>query len=508
MTEIGQTEFAGYAIGLTEVTLRDGMQQDNITQGEPTPISDRISVFDSLVVAGMQRIEIGHLGNEDGLDVAFASALVDHITAAEAAGDTRYEGVELQVLFGSQQELIDKGVKALDGFDKERVIVHVYDRLSPGLRDLATESYTSQMSAQRVIDATQIAIDHGFTRFSISGEGAIDPKADVDEAVEFYTTISDAIHERGAEEVNVNLANTFGFSASEETFGELYHFNREVKRDRDFVTTSVHVHNDYNSAPHYALTAIKAGFDRVEGTMIGMGERAGNVALADVVVRLLEHARAEVDKAEYGTARRFLGLSAVRESIWKQRYLEPSVLNALGSFYETCVSIADTFGTHNRFGKTSLGNPEAYDAGSGPHAHANREFLKDPVRKPLWESYGAVALIHAALGNPKALGIIGVDVDQIKKITLITHATMGSRSTKDVLNDDVEIAPIEERKESEAMARTKIAAITEHVSPKPKNQVASGDSDIRDFYAGIIQRSDDDSWMSPSRRSTLGVQSQ
>lgn len=444
-------------IGMTEVTLRDGMQQDNIMGGEAPTLEDRLDVFNSLVDAGMERIEIGHLGNEQGQDIAFAQQLVEFLTNAQKLGPNKYDNVELQVLLGSQKELVERGVAALDGLDKDRVIVHVYDRVSPNLRDLAAEPYSAHESAERIIEAAQIAREHGFTRFSISGEGAIDPMISIEDVTEFYEIVVDALFDSGATEVNCNLANTFGFSVGDETEAELAFFNDRVKQGRTNVTTSVHVHNDYNDAPGYALAAVRNGFDRIEGTMIGMGERAGNVAIADVLVRLLEDARTHIERMERGASTSQLGQLVTRESLWQTRQLERSVVAALHNIYDSCVYIADTFGVQNRFERTSLGNPEAYDAGSGPHAHANREFLRDPVRNPLWRNYGSVALVHAMLGRPEAQEIISVDVDRIRRITLATHAAGGS--TRQVLNGDAVAAPPQERHKSSTIAHDRMDQI-------------------------------------------------
>src|SRR5438105_1172141 len=132
-------------IAFTEVTLRDGEQQDK--RYPIMPVEERLRVLDSIVDAGMMRIEIGHLGNEHDID--FARAAVAHIQERGKVDD-RYNRVDVQVLFGSQPDLIAPGLQALEGFSKDRVIVHVYDRVSPNLRHLATDPYTSEQSADRV----------------------------------------------------------------------------------------------------------------------------------------------------------------------------------------------------------------------------------------------------------------------------------------------------------------------------------------------------------------------
>lgn len=461
-------------IGFTEVTLRDGEQQNKIQAVMDIP--DRIAVFDEIVATGIDRVEIGHLGNEH--DVRFARALVGHIAAKSEAGDERYDRVGLQVLFGSQVDLIDEGIAALDGFDPDRVVVHVYDRSSPNLRNLATDPYSTRESAQRVIEAANVAIERGYTNLSISGEGTVDPDLSIDEAVnDFYLPVIDALHENGASSININLPNTFGSSLGGEWDETgLGIFNATIKNHAPDVTTSIHVHNDYNSASEYALAAIRAGFDRIEGTIIGMGERAGNVALADVMVLLLESGRSVVEARN--RQRQRLGGTALRHSIWDSRHLDKSIVDNLENWFEAGQTIGTIYGTLNRFHKTSLGNEEAYGAGSGPHAHANQEMLRDPVNKPLWKNYARSALVHAALGRPEAWRIIEVDPEWIREITLATHAAGGS--TERILADEIPECSNEARAQAIENARQVIAQITAVVSGRA-SQAAEQNFRARDL---------------------------
>ena len=406
-------------IFFTDVTLRDGEQQAK--RFNIMPIEDRIAVFDEIVNTGIRRIEIGHLGDvevgEEKPDVSFARALVDHIHEKSAEGDERYDAVELQVLFGTQTELTN-GIDALEDFDKDRVIVHVYDRLSPRLRELAAEPYSVEDSAQRVIQASGLLIDRGYTRFSISGEGTIDPNISaVDAADTFYLPIVQSLRERGIHQINVNLPNTFGASlVGEWTKDGLETFNQRIKTEHN-VTTSIHIHDDHKSATEVALAALEVGFDTIEGTIIGMGERSGNVALIDIMQRLFESARSDVEMRERWETISQIGRMSVYESVWQQRTLDEDVIRNASEWYGAASRIAAIYGTENRLHKTSIGDPESYAAGSGPHAHANQEALKDPVGKPFWKNYGRIALIDAMLGGPVALELLAIDVDRYKENT-------------------------------------------------------------------------------------------
>jgi isopropylmalate/homocitrate/citramalate synthase len=455
MSEVRQIpSFGRQPIHFTSVDLRDGEQQEKAEA--IMPIGDRIRIFDHIVDTGIKRIEIGHLGNEH--DAEFARALVQYITQESDRGDESYDDVELQVLFGSQLELTG-GIDALEGFDPDRVVVHLYDRVSPALRNLAATPYTIGDSAARVAEAAKSVIEKGYRNISISGEGTVDPDVSAEAAAQnFYIPIIQAIKRAGAAKINVNLPNTFGSSLGGEwnKFG-LKNFDALIKHRFPDVTTSIHVHNDHNSATEVALTAIEAGFDTVEGTLFGMGERSGNVALADVMVRLLEDARQVVEVQQRWDLVSQIAQEAVMTSVWVDRALDPKLVEGAVNWHRAAQEIAITYDTENRLHKTSLGNPEAYAAGSGPHAHANQEALKDPIEKPLWRNYGRAALIHAMLGRQEAKQVIAIDPDRYREITLATHAAGGS--TRRILDEEVVECTDSARDEALRQARQMIDRI-------------------------------------------------
>lgn len=439
-------------IEFTEITLRDGEQQRK--RHEITPIEDRLEVFDNLVSAGMRRIEIGHLGNPH--DVAFANALVEHITDTEQYDD-RYKEVELQVLFGTHEDLIEPGLEALTGFDKDRVIVHAYDRESSELRSLAATPKSVQESAAEVIKTCKKAIDLGFTRVSVSGEGAVNNTDHQSDTFIFYDSIVKAVSASGATEININLANTFGLSPTRQWDEVMFRkFNQHVKSQPSaaIITTSVHAHNDMNSAVEFSMAAVRAGFDRIEGTMTGMGERAGNTALLDVMARYIEEARATADLRVQTMG----GLIVSLSNFWDKRSIPREVTQSLSDWHRAAQRISEIYGTMDRFERTSLGNPYAYDAGSGPHAQANKLALENPINHPLWRNYCTSAIPHAVLGRPEAKQILAVDPKRLKMMTLQTHAAGGSNTA--IQKETLVIAPERERRESEAEAYELISRIS------------------------------------------------
>ncbi len=82
------------------------------------------------------------------------------------------------------------------------------------------------------------------------------------------------------------MPDTVGYAEPEE-FGELiFKINDRLKNLNDKVLLSVHCHNDLGMATANTLAAIKNGADKVECTINGIGERAGNAALEEVVMAI------------------------------------------------------------------------------------------------------------------------------------------------------------------------------------------------------------------------------
>ncbi|HRR35316.1 MAG TPA: 2-isopropylmalate synthase [Kiritimatiellia bacterium] len=93
----------------------------------------------------------------------------------------------------------------------------------------------------------------------------------------------------------VNIPDTVGYAVPEQ-FGELIADIRRNVPNIDKARLSVHCHNDLGLAVANSLAAVRAGADQVECTVNGIGERAGNAALEEIVMAL--HTRREFFQAE------------------------------------------------------------------------------------------------------------------------------------------------------------------------------------------------------------------
>lgn len=101
---------------------------------------------------------------------------------------------------------------------------------------------------------------------------------------EYLWSTIEAVVKAGA--TIINVPDTVGYAEPGE-FGELiFKLNDRLKNLNDKVLLSVHCHNDLGMATANTLAAIKNGADKVECTINGIGERAGNAALEEVVMAL------------------------------------------------------------------------------------------------------------------------------------------------------------------------------------------------------------------------------
>jgi 2-isopropylmalate synthase len=101
--------------------------------------------------------------------------------------------------------------------------------------------------------------------------------------LEFLAEVIERVIEAGA--TTINIPDTVGYTVPDE-FSELFRYLRHNVRGIDKVTLSVHCHDDLGMAVANSLTAVVAGARQIECTINGIGERAGNCSLEEVVMAL------------------------------------------------------------------------------------------------------------------------------------------------------------------------------------------------------------------------------
>ncbi|MET3558984.1 2-isopropylmalate synthase [Streptococcus rupicaprae] len=240
-----------------DTTLRDGEQ----TPGVNFSIREKVTIAKQLEKWGISAIEAG-----------FPAASPDSFEAVKAIAETMTSAA-VTGLARSVKSDIDRAYEALK--DAKYPQIHVFIATSPIHRE-----FKLKKSKQEILQAIKEHVSYARSKFEVvefSPEDAT--RTELDFLLEVVQTAVDA----GAS--YINIPDTVGFTTPE-AYGAIFKMLTEnVQSDREIIF-SPHCHDDLGMAVANTLAAIKNGAGRVEGTINGIGERAGNAALEEVAVAL------------------------------------------------------------------------------------------------------------------------------------------------------------------------------------------------------------------------------
>jgi 2-isopropylmalate synthase len=241
-----------------DTTLRDGEQSPGCSMN----LDEKVRLARKLESLGVDIIEAGFPIASDG-DFAAVQAV-----AAEC------RGVTVAALCRTADEDVRRAAEALRGAARPRI--HTFVATS----DIHLE-YKLKKTRAQVIEMTRSAVRlaRSFAdEVEFSAEDAT--RSDVNYLCEVFATAV----EEGA--TILNVPDTVGYTLPSE-FAELVRTVRErVAGDRTDVAISVHCHNDLGLAVANSLAAVAAGARQIECTVNGIGERAGNASLEEVVMAM------------------------------------------------------------------------------------------------------------------------------------------------------------------------------------------------------------------------------
>lgn len=239
-----------------DTTLRDGEQCPGASMNK----AEKLKVAEQLARLNVDVIEAGFPISSPG----------DFESVKEIAKAVK--GPVIAALARIVEKDVERAAEALKPAAKRRI--HTFTSAS----DIQIDSIlrmTRQQNLDKSVKAVKLA--KSFTP-DVEFSGQDTGRADRNYLVDLYTAVAEA----GA--TTLNVPDTVGYSIPEE-FGEMLAFLiREVKVPG--VTFSVHCHNDLGLAVANSLAAIRAGVRQVECTVNGIGERAGNASLEEVVMAL------------------------------------------------------------------------------------------------------------------------------------------------------------------------------------------------------------------------------
>ncbi|MFQ3201996.1 MAG: 2-isopropylmalate synthase [Zhongshania sp.] len=254
------------------VDLRDGNQ----ALVEPMNVQQKLRMWDLLVKLGFTQIEVGFPAASQP-DFDFVRALID--------GDRIPENVVVQVLTQAREELIARSYEALKG--AQNAIIHVYNSTSPVQRERVfglDKQGIINIAVQGAKWVKGYAIRQPETNWSFQ----YSPESFSSTEVEFAVEVSDAVVAEWRDSGNpiiINLPATVECASPNVFADQVEWFCRNTRYRKD-ITVSVHTHNDRGCGVAAGELAVMAGADRVEGTLLGNGERTGNMDIVTMAMNL------------------------------------------------------------------------------------------------------------------------------------------------------------------------------------------------------------------------------
>ncbi len=244
-------------IRIFDTTLRDGEQ----SPGASMNVEEKITLAKQLARLGVDIIEAG-----------FAISSPGDFEAIKRIG-AEVEGLVICSLARARKEDIDRAWEALKDAPKPRI--HTFHSTS----DIHLK-HQYRISREEALKRSVEMVQHAR---SYVDDVEFSPMDATRTDISYLREVVEAVIEAGA--TTVNIPDTVGYATPGE-FGALIKGIKDNVRNIDKAVISVHCHNDLGLAVANVLSAILNGAEQVECTVNGIGERAGNCSMEEVVMAL------------------------------------------------------------------------------------------------------------------------------------------------------------------------------------------------------------------------------
>ena len=258
------------------VDLRDG-NQALIT---PMSLDEKIAYYKFLLGIGFKEIEVGFPAASE-TEYAFMRTLIEK--------DLIPDDVTVQVLTQSREHIIAKTFASVKGASK--AIVHLYNSTSQAQREQVFKMSQDDIIAiaeegARLFD--KHAKENPQTKFAFEYSPESFTGTEPEFAVRICNAVIDIWKPSPERPVIINLPATVEASMPHVYAQQVAYMNANL-HCRENVIISLHPHNDRGTAVAAAEMGLLAGADRVEGTILGNGERTGNVDIVTLALNLYTH---------------------------------------------------------------------------------------------------------------------------------------------------------------------------------------------------------------------------
>src|SRR5215470_1635657 len=244
-------------VRIFDTTLRDGEQSPGFSMNT----AEKIRMARQLAALGVDVIEAG-----------FPIASRGDLEAVRMVAQ-ELRTVPIAALARAKKEDVSAAIEALKPAASPRL--HVFLATSD-LHLRVKLNMTREQALEAIASMIRYGRQHvGEVEFSAEDAGRTD--------IDFLCQVCQVAVDAGA--TVLNLPDTVGYAVPEE-YGEMFAQVREHLGDPDGVILSAHCHDDLGLAVANSLAAVRAGVRQIECTINGIGERAGNASLEEVVVAL------------------------------------------------------------------------------------------------------------------------------------------------------------------------------------------------------------------------------
>lgn len=240
-----------------DTTLRDGEQ----CPGASMNIKEKLEIARQLSLLKVDVIEAGFPVASPG-DFQSVEQIAKEIKGSKIAGLAR-----------ALQKDIEAVAKALEKAESPRI--HIFLSTS--------KSHREHMVQKAKAEIIQMAVDAVRFGKKFCDDIEFSPMDASRTEEDFLVDVLEAVIDAGA--TTLNIPDTVGYAMPDQ-FGNLIRYLREHVNNIERVVISVHCHNDLGLAVANSLAAVKAGARQVECTINGIGERAGNAAMEEIVMAL------------------------------------------------------------------------------------------------------------------------------------------------------------------------------------------------------------------------------
>jgi 2-isopropylmalate synthase len=253
--------------------LRDGNQ----ALIDPMDAEKKTRFFDLLVKVGLKEIEVG-FPSAGATEFDFISRLVR---------DGRIpDDVSIQVLTQSRRDLIETSFASLTG--AKTAIVHLYNAVSPAWRKIVFGMSRDEVREIAVAGAKVLrdeAAKQPNTRWQFEYSPETFSTAELDFSIEVCAAVMDVLRPKQDAPIILNLPATVECATPNVYADQIEYFCRHLP-NREAAVISLHTHNDRGTGVAAAELGLMAGADRVEGCLLGNGERTGNCDLVTVALNM------------------------------------------------------------------------------------------------------------------------------------------------------------------------------------------------------------------------------